>query len=177
MRNQPQDGMASYRIEFIQGMGRGVEGVETEKGKERERKREWSLAMSTWREGEREWGERKSRNGEGGRAGARRQEREEGASSPFYSESGTPGCCQMTVGQSLDKVLTTSIHSFLSCLAKVPRHKHIVERFILAHSLRAIIARKGCWQEFEEAGHIALHSQEAETAKLEVSSISGTTSA
>ena len=29
-----------YRIEFIQGMGRGVEGVETEKGRERERERE-----------------------------------------------------------------------------------------------------------------------------------------
>jgi hypothetical protein len=30
-------------------------------------------------------------------------EREEGASSPFYSESGTPGCYQVTVGRSLDK--------------------------------------------------------------------------
>lgn len=27
---------------------------------------------------------------------------EEGASSPFYSESGTPGYCQVTLGQSLD---------------------------------------------------------------------------
>jgi hypothetical protein len=27
--------------------------------------------------------------------------REEGASSSFYSESSTPGCCQVTVGQSL----------------------------------------------------------------------------
>jgi hypothetical protein len=26
------------------------------------------------------------------------QESEEGASSPFYSESGSPGCCQATVG-------------------------------------------------------------------------------
>jgi hypothetical protein len=33
----------------------------------------------------------------------REQEREEGGgSSPLYSESGTPGCCQVTVGQSLD---------------------------------------------------------------------------
>ena len=31
-----------------------------------------------------------------------KSKREEGASSPFYSESGTPGCCQVTVGQSLD---------------------------------------------------------------------------
>ena len=36
------------------------------------------------------------------RVRAREQEREDGASSPFYSESGTPGCCQGTVGQSLD---------------------------------------------------------------------------
>jgi hypothetical protein len=26
----------------------------------------------------------------------RKQESEKGASSPFYSESGTPGCCQVT---------------------------------------------------------------------------------
>jgi hypothetical protein len=37
------------------------------------------------------------------RAGAREeQESEEGASSPFYSES---GICQVTVGQSLDRML------------------------------------------------------------------------
>ena len=38
--------------------------------------------------------------------GARRQEREEGTSSPFYSGSGLPGCCQVTVGWSLDRMLT-----------------------------------------------------------------------
>jgi hypothetical protein len=32
----------------------------------------------------------------------RAREQEEKASSPFYSESGTPGCCQVTVWQSLD---------------------------------------------------------------------------
>jgi hypothetical protein len=32
----------------------------------------------------------------------REQENEAGASSPFYSESGTPGHCQVTVGRSLD---------------------------------------------------------------------------
>ena len=32
--------------------------------------------------------------------------KEEGASSPFYSEPGTSGCCQVTVEQSLDKMLT-----------------------------------------------------------------------
>jgi hypothetical protein len=42
--------------------------------------------------------------GQEDRARARRQERKEGASSPFYSGSGTPGCCQVTVGQSLDKM-------------------------------------------------------------------------
>jgi hypothetical protein len=34
--------------------------------------------------------------------------REQGVSAPFYSESGTPGCCQVTVGQSLDKMLTVT---------------------------------------------------------------------
>jgi hypothetical protein len=33
---------------------------------------------------------------------AREQESKEGASSPFYSGSGLPGSCQVTVGRSLD---------------------------------------------------------------------------
>lgn len=40
------------------------------------------------------------------RAGAREQEREEGTSSPFCTELGTPGCCQVTMGRSLDKMPT-----------------------------------------------------------------------
>jgi hypothetical protein len=32
-------------------------------------------------------------NGKRGGKGRAREEREEGASSPFYSESGIPGCC------------------------------------------------------------------------------------
>jgi hypothetical protein len=56
--------------------------------------------MSTWREGEGD-GEREGRG-----KGSKRRERGggegRGASSLFYSESGTPGCCQATVGQSLD---------------------------------------------------------------------------
>jgi hypothetical protein len=46
--------------------------------------------------------------GQGDKAGARKeeQESEEGASSPFYSGSGLPGCCQVTVGQNLDRMLT-----------------------------------------------------------------------
>ena len=56
------------------------------------------------REGEEDKGER-----------AEEQEREEGASSPFYSESGTPVCCQVTVGRSLDKMLTiTSVAIYTS---------------------------------------------------------------
>jgi hypothetical protein len=56
--------------------------------------------MSTWREkGEGVRGQRGSRK-------ARAREREEGASSPFYSGSDIPGCFQVTVGQSLDKMLT-----------------------------------------------------------------------
>jgi hypothetical protein len=43
---------------------------------------------------------------------ARDQEREEGASSPFYSGSDLPGCCQVTVGWSLDdRMLTLSSRS------------------------------------------------------------------
>ena len=42
--------------------------------------------MNTWRE-EPQRGKR-----------VREQEREEGARSPFYTESGTAGCCQVTVG-------------------------------------------------------------------------------
>ena len=53
--------------------------------------------MSTWRE-------RVQRNAELSGAGTQEQEREEGASSPFYSESGTSGCCQVTVGQSLEEM-------------------------------------------------------------------------
>jgi hypothetical protein len=45
--------------------------------------------------------------GQSGRKKARDQEREEGASSPFYSESGTPGCCQVTVGRSLTIMILT----------------------------------------------------------------------
>lgn len=33
------------------------------------------------------------------------REREEGASSPLYSESGTTGCCQVTVGRGLEEML------------------------------------------------------------------------
>lgn len=44
----------------------------------------------------------------GDRVGARRQEeeREKGTNNPFYSESGISGCCQVNMGQSLDKMPT-----------------------------------------------------------------------
>ena len=66
-------------------MGRGVKRV-VEAEKERERGRERRLCMSSWRE-------RGSKR--------ERQEREEGANSPFYSGPGLPGCCQVTVGRSI----------------------------------------------------------------------------
>lgn len=43
--------------------------------------------------------------GERGERIEQEQERVEGASSSFYIESGTRGCCQATMGQSLDKML------------------------------------------------------------------------
>jgi hypothetical protein len=49
-----------------------------------------------------EWGER----GKGQEDRARRQAREQGPSNSFYSESGMPGSCQLTLGRSLDKMLT-----------------------------------------------------------------------
>jgi hypothetical protein len=41
-----------------------------------------------------------------GRGGEQKQgsKKEGGASSSFYSESGAPGCCQETVGHSLDRM-------------------------------------------------------------------------
>ena len=82
-----------YRIEFIQGMGRGVRRVvEAENGREKQRRR-----IETGHE-------HVERGGRGG------------ASSPFYSESGLPDCCQVTVGQSLDKMLTVpNIQSEETC--------------------------------------------------------------
>ena len=74
------------------------------------------------RERGREWGERKNK-GAGGKKEAREartQEREKGPSSLFYSGSGLPGCCQVTVGRntpgchqvivgwSLDRMLTVN---------------------------------------------------------------------
>jgi hypothetical protein len=56
--------------------------------------------MSTWRE-------KGKGNGEGGGARTRGQSRNKRGGwegkQPFYSESGIPGCCQVTVGWSLDK--------------------------------------------------------------------------
>ena len=51
------------------------------------------------------WRERRGRGMEieGVKSGSKsRRIREEGASAPFYNESGTPGYCQVTAGWSLD---------------------------------------------------------------------------
>jgi hypothetical protein len=50
--------------------------------------------MSMWREEGRGEGTEQNKK-------TREQAKEEVASSPFYSESGIPGCCQVTVEQSL----------------------------------------------------------------------------
>ena len=93
-------------------------------------------AMNIWREGE----------GTGKGKSPRRQERsrrtreqeargEEGASSPFYSGSGLPGCCQVTVGRSMHD----------SCQVTVGR------------SLGRMLTMTGRsqWQACGPAGHIA----------------------
>jgi hypothetical protein len=84
-------------------MGRGVQRVvEAEKENrgveashehmEREQGREWGR----WGWGVCEGTDQEQEGKKGTRA--REQEKEEGASSPFYSGSGLPGCCQVTVG-------------------------------------------------------------------------------
>jgi hypothetical protein len=47
--------------------------------------------MSTWREGEENGGEREIKDKR--RDQEQKGKREEAASIPFYTESGTPGCC------------------------------------------------------------------------------------
>jgi hypothetical protein len=60
---------------------------------------------------EREWegsGERRDR--ERREEGSKKSKRERrGSRRAFYSESGTPGCCQVTVGRSLEEMLTVDI--------------------------------------------------------------------
>jgi hypothetical protein len=93
-------------------MGRGVERVvETEKGKERgAERREVEAAHEHMERVGRGMGVEET-EGEGGKR-VRGQESEEGASSPFYNESGIPGCCQVTVGQSLKEMLTVMLLFF-----------------------------------------------------------------
>jgi hypothetical protein len=83
------------------------------------------MAMSTQRERGRGMGREEEQEGED-RARTRRQEREGGVSSLFYSESGTPGCCQVTVGRSLDKMLTVLIKETLSLCPDDPMFKNKV---------------------------------------------------
>jgi hypothetical protein len=84
-------------------MGRGVKRVvEVEKGREGGRGRGRERGREREREGERER-RRGGREREGeGEGGEREQENQEGVSNPIYSESGIPGCCQVTVGQNLE---------------------------------------------------------------------------
>jgi hypothetical protein len=78
-------------------MKRGVEKVvktERERQRERQRERERS-AMRRWRE--KRGTQRERIAGQENRGRTRRQEREKGAGSPFYSEAGIPGYCQVSV--------------------------------------------------------------------------------
>jgi hypothetical protein len=78
--------------------------MEAEKGRERERERKREREREREREIEvvHEHVER-----EGGGEECKKSKRvRRGASSSFYSESGTPGCCQVTVGRSLEEMPT-----------------------------------------------------------------------
>jgi hypothetical protein len=63
--------------------------------------------------GGREWGERGK--GKQEQEKAREQERDEGASSPFYSESGLPGCCQAIVWQRIPGCCQVTVGRSLEC--------------------------------------------------------------
>jgi hypothetical protein len=68
-------------------------------------------------------GERGKGNGEGEQEGKSKSKRErKGANNPFYRESSIPGSCQVTLGQSLDKMLT--VPSF-SCPDQISDKGHL----------------------------------------------------
>ena len=56
------------------------------------------------------------REGEGRRSRARERG---GVSSPFYSESGTPDCCQVTVGRSLEGNTNTDYSLLLAAVIQL----------------------------------------------------------
>ena len=98
-------------------MGSGVEGVvetekaEKERGRERERKRK-RRGRGEERRRRKSWtesgvGNRETRDSEGKRGrGEKGKNKRGGASNPFYSESGIPGCFQVTVVQIKEEMLT-----------------------------------------------------------------------
>jgi hypothetical protein len=55
--------------------------------------------MTTWRKGGMEFGETGSKRAREKQLGSRSRRGRRGASSPFYSAPGLPGCCQVTVGR------------------------------------------------------------------------------
>lgn len=81
-------------------LGKGVSLWAHAEAHDRERQTERGVgwAMSMWRQGK-ENGERGKRI----REQEEEEKREEGAPSTFYTESGTPGHYQVTVGWSLDE--------------------------------------------------------------------------
>jgi hypothetical protein len=90
-----------------EGGGEGREGRGGEERRGEERREVEASHEHVEREGGREWRERGD-----GKARARESKRaseQGGASSPFYSESGIPGYCQVTVEWSLDRMLTMNI--------------------------------------------------------------------
>jgi hypothetical protein len=90
------------RVKRRGGAERGRESIEMSRGVGVEVGHE-----HTERDGGRKWRERvKGARGQSGSKKTRDQESKEGASSPFYSGSALSGCCQATVGQSFDRMLT-----------------------------------------------------------------------
>jgi hypothetical protein len=65
--------------------------------------------MNTWRKSGEGNGERGRERARGQRERAKGKREKRGRAAPFYGESGIPTCCQLTVGWSLDKMLTGAI--------------------------------------------------------------------
>ena len=97
---------------------------EGERERERERERRGvETGYDHMKRGKR--GKRTKREKEG-KSKIKRQDQAEGASSPFNIKSGIPGCCQVTVGWSLDKMLRGYL--VRSCLIKKVVHKKTLLR-------------------------------------------------
>jgi len=89
-----------------------------------------------WTRGEREEGngKRTDRDREGRREESKKTREQEwgGANSPFHTESGIPGYCQVTVGQSLEEMLTAwAVSTWRLWFRNQWWHRYAMHRFLI----------------------------------------------